>query len=50
MGEGYGQWDAIALNFSKELDSTDCSRQVLQRLDFYSDVMQSIQILGFWQY
>ena len=26
--------DAIALNFSKELDSTDCSMRVLERLDF----------------
>ena len=26
--------DAIALNFSKELDSFDCSMQVLERLDF----------------
>ena len=26
--------NAIALNFSKELDSTDCSMQVLERLDF----------------
>ena len=26
--------DAIALNFSKELDSTDCSMGVLEILDF----------------
>ena len=26
--------DAIALNFSKELDSTECSMRVLERLDF----------------
>ena len=26
--------DAIALKFLKELDSTDCSMQVLERLDF----------------
>ena len=26
--------DAITLNFSKELDSTDCFMQVLERLDF----------------
>ena len=26
--------DAIALNFSKELDSSDCSMRVLERLDF----------------
>ena len=26
--------DAKALNFSKELDSTDCFMQVLARLDF----------------
>ena len=26
--------DAIALNFSKELDSTECSMKVLERLDF----------------
>ena len=26
--------NAIALNFSNELDSTDCSMQVLERLDF----------------
>ena len=26
--------DAIALNFSKELDSPDCSMWVLERLDF----------------
>ena len=26
--------DAIALNFLKKLDSTDCSMQVLDRLDF----------------
>ena len=25
--------DAIALNFAKELDSTDCSMQVLERSD-----------------
>ena len=32
--------DAIALNFSKELDSTDCSMQVcLEILDFKSDVI-----------
>ena len=44
--------DDIALNFSKELDTivTDCSMRVLERLDFQSDVMQSIQILCFWQY
>ena len=26
--------DVIALNFLKELDSTDCSMRVLERLDF----------------
>ena len=26
--------DAISLNFSKELDSTECSMKVLERLDF----------------
>ena len=26
--------DATALNFAKEIDSTDCSMQVLERLDF----------------
>ena len=26
--------DAIALNFSKELDSTVCSMRVFERLDF----------------
>ena len=26
--------NAIALNFLNELDSTDCSMQVLERLDF----------------
>ena len=26
--------DAIALNFSKELNSNDCSMEVLERLDF----------------
>ena len=26
--------DAIALNFSKELGSNDCSMRVLERLDF----------------
>ena len=26
--------DAIALNFSKELDSTECSMRVLESLDF----------------
>ena len=26
--------DAIALNFSKELDSTDCSTWILEKLDF----------------
>ena len=26
--------DAIALNFSKELDSNDCSLRVLEKLDF----------------
>ena len=39
--------DAITLNFLKELDSAECSTRVLERLDFKSDVMQSIQILGF---
>ena len=34
MGKEYGKWDVIALNFSKELDSTDCSMQVLERLRF----------------
>ena len=32
-GQSMGS-DAIALNFSKELDSTDCHMQVLERLDF----------------
>ena len=32
MGKEYGQWDAMALNFSKELDSTDCFMRVLERL------------------
>ena len=31
--------DAIALNFSKELYSTECSMRDLERLDFESDVM-----------
>ena len=31
--------DAIALNFLKKLDFTDCSIWVLERLDFYSDMM-----------
>ena len=31
--------DVIVLNFSKELDSTECSMRVLERLDFKSDVM-----------
>ena len=31
--------DAIALNFSKELDSTDCSMRVLKILGFQSDMM-----------
>ena len=31
--------DVIALNFSKELDSTECSMRVFDRLDFKSDVM-----------
>ena len=31
--------DAIALNFLKKLDSTDCSMWVLERLDFLSDMM-----------
>ena len=42
--------DAITLNFLKELDSAECSMRVLERLDFKNDVMQSIQILGFWHY
>ena len=33
MGEVLGS-DAIALNFSKKLDSTDCFMRVLERLDF----------------
>ena len=33
FGRGYGQC-AISLNFLKKLDSTDCSMQVLERLDF----------------
>ena len=37
MGEVWT--NAIALNFSKELDSTGCSIQVLERLDFWSDAM-----------
>ena len=41
--------DTVALNFSKELNSTECSLRVLER-DFLSDMIQSIQILGFWQY
>ena len=35
--EEYGQSmdsDAIALNFLKKLESTDCSMWVLERLDF----------------
>ena len=40
--------DAITLNFSKELDSTDCSMWVLEGLDFCYGAMLSIQILGFW--
>ena len=31
--------DALALIFSKELDSADYSMQVLGRLGFWSDVM-----------
>ena len=31
--------DAIALNFLKKLDSTDCLMWVLERLDFQSDMM-----------
>ena len=31
--------DAVALNFLKKLDSTDCSMRVLERLDFSSDMM-----------
>ena len=31
--------DAIALNFLKKLNFTDCSMWVLERLDFLSDVM-----------
>ena len=31
--------DAIALNFVKKLDSTDCFMWVLEKLDFWSDVM-----------
>ena len=34
MGEVWLGSDAIALHFSKELDSTDCSMRVLKRLDF----------------
>ena len=32
-GRGMGS-DAIALNFSRELNSTDCTMRVLERLDF----------------
>ena len=35
MGEVWAS-DAIALNFLKKLDSTDCSMWVQERLDFYS--------------
>ena len=31
--------NAIALNFMKKLDPTDCSMYVLERLDFLSDMM-----------
>ena len=30
--------DASTLNFLKDLDSTDCSMQVLERFDFWSDL------------
>ena len=33
MGQVRVGSDVIALNFSKELDSTDCSMWVLERLD-----------------
>ena len=33
--------------FLKKLGSTDWSMRILERLDFWSDMMQSIQILGF---
>ena len=39
MGEAAMGCDAMALNFLKELDSTDCSMRVLKRLDLQSDVM-----------
>ena len=39
MGEVAVGCDAMALNFLKELDSTDCSMRVLERLDLQSDVM-----------
>ena len=32
-GQSIGS-DVVTLNFSKELDSTNCSIQVLERLDF----------------
>ena len=39
MGEVYMGSDAITLNFLKKLDSTDCSIRVLERLEFWSDMM-----------
>ena len=39
MGEVAVGCDAMAVNFLKESDSTDCSMRVLERLDFQSDVM-----------
>ena len=39
MGEVAVGCDAMAVNFLKELDSTDCSIWVLERLDLQSDVM-----------
>ena len=37
-GRGIGK-DAIALNFLKKLDSTECSMWVSKRLDFLGDMM-----------
>ena len=39
FGQRMGCDDAIALNFMKKLDSTDCSMWLLERLDFQSDMM-----------
>ena len=41
MGEVFwaGMMPSLYLSFSEELESTDCSRRVFERVDFQSDKM-----------